>query len=52
MSSGNPIQSITPPRLEKLCCCPGNGKEAQLDGPFSAYVVFAGLFWGREYDCV
>lgn len=52
MSSGNPIQSVTPPRLEKLYWCPGNVNRAELDGPLSGYVVFVGLFWGREYDCI
>lgn len=52
MSSGNYIQSVTPPQLEKLYCCPGNVKGAEQDGPLSGYVVFVGLFWGREYDCI
>lgn len=52
MSSGNRIQSIIPPRLEKLYCCPGNVKGAELDGPLSGYVGFVGLFWGREYDYI
>lgn len=52
VSSRNHIQSVNPLQLEKLYCCPGSVKGAELDGPFSEYVVFVSLFWGKEYDCI